>query len=214
MHLITDSLSFICTESHENWREACAFSTEQAWHKWPEHTLYCTLYSRFESHQCFYVYKYVDQKKRFGYHAGHQEVSRCHTRGESKEYIGHEARKHAYWLWNPGQTSPEIQNRDKCGHIKKNWFPPKILKRSLCILVTHCNRLVISFQAGWRAVRLCTSRRSSRSTPAGNTTGSLGLVHTTWDPSTTHTLCLSNQMLEACMLSVVQPFCRSCREKE
>ena len=63
MHLITDSLSFICTESRENWREACAFSTEQAWHKWLEHTLYCTLYSRFESHQCFYVYKYVDQKR-------------------------------------------------------------------------------------------------------------------------------------------------------
>ena len=35
---------------------------------------------------CIYMYKYVDQKS-LSCHAGHQEVSRCHTRDESEESI-------------------------------------------------------------------------------------------------------------------------------
>ena len=37
---------------------------------------------------CIYMYKYVDQKS-LSCHAGHQEVSRCHTRDESEESIAH-----------------------------------------------------------------------------------------------------------------------------
>ena len=43
-------------------------------------------------HLIFYAYtyvcKYVDQQQ-LGYHAGHQEASRYHTRGESEESITH-----------------------------------------------------------------------------------------------------------------------------
>ena len=40
---------------------------------------------------CINVHKYVDLKT-FGCHDGHQEVSRCHTRSESEEYIAHKPR--------------------------------------------------------------------------------------------------------------------------
>ena len=44
--------------------------------------------------------------------SGCQEVSRCHTRGESEEFIAcrrqsMQAQEDPLWLWNPGQTSPE-----------------------------------------------------------------------------------------------------------
>ena len=54
-----------------------------------------------------------------GCHAGCQEVSRCLTRGESEESIAcrwqsMQARDPS-WLWNPGETSPEVQNRGISG---------------------------------------------------------------------------------------------------
>ena len=59
---------------------------------------------------------------RAGCHAGCQEVSRCHTRGEPEESIVRRWQstqvRDPSWLWNPGQTSPEIQNRGNSGPQK------------------------------------------------------------------------------------------------
>ena len=35
------------------------------------------------------------------------------------------------WLWNPGQTSPEVQNRGISGPTKKDLCPTKILKKKV-----------------------------------------------------------------------------------
>ena len=45
--------------------------------------------------------------------AGHQEASRCCTKGESEESMGHrkENLQASTVFWNPGHTSPVVQNR-------------------------------------------------------------------------------------------------------
>ena len=63
--------------------------------------------------------------ERLGCHADHYTVSRCHTRGESEHYTGDKAGKRdPPWLWNPGQTSPEVQNKGISGST-----PQKIVMR-------------------------------------------------------------------------------------
>ena len=53
----------------------------------------------------------------------HQEVSRCSTRCESQESIMHRwwttQARDPPWLWNLGETSPEVQNRGISGHTKR-----------------------------------------------------------------------------------------------
>ena len=49
-------------------------------------------------------------------------VSRCYTRGESEDHTGEKACKvlrDPPWLWNPGQTSPEPQNRGISGPTRR-----------------------------------------------------------------------------------------------
>ena len=54
------------------------------------------------------------EPKRLGCHAGHEEVSRGYTRGESEECRwGRKQVKDLPWLWNPGQE--EVQNRGISG---------------------------------------------------------------------------------------------------
>ena len=80
-----------------------------------KNTLDRTINRRFKSLQCcMYMCKYVD-KKRLSFNIIHQKISRCHSRGESEESI--EYRRGSMkvrvppWPWNPGQMSPEVQNR-------------------------------------------------------------------------------------------------------
>ena len=51
------------------------------------------------------------------------KVSRCHTRVECEESIAggwwSTKTKDPHWLWNSGQTSPDIQNRGTSGPTKK-----------------------------------------------------------------------------------------------
>ena len=51
--------------------------------------------------------------KRFRWHAGYQEVSRCQTKGESEEYMVHKEQAcrqgNPPWFRNPEQSSPEVQ---------------------------------------------------------------------------------------------------------
>ena len=74
----------------------------------------------------------VRGSKRLRCHAGRQEVTRCHTIGESENPLRtrDEARKQGdpSWLWNPGQTTPEFKNRGISGP-KKDLCPPKIIKK-------------------------------------------------------------------------------------
>ena len=66
-------------------------------------------------------------------HAGHQEVSRYHTRGELAESI--ECRQESIqvrdppWLWNPGQRSPEVQNSGISNSTKRTFVVQKHFKK-------------------------------------------------------------------------------------
>ena len=75
--------------------------------------------------------KYVDQK-RSRHHAGHQEVSRCRTRGESEESIAcrrqsTQARGSTLAL-KSRQMSSEVQNRGISGSIKRTHILGKLKK--------------------------------------------------------------------------------------
>ena len=66
--------------------------------------------------------------------AGRQEVGMCSTRGGSEGmYITFASamriRQSPLWLWNPEETSPEIQNRGISGPPKGHVCPPKTLKK-------------------------------------------------------------------------------------
>ena len=60
--------------------------------------------NRFKSHQCLYLYKYVDQK--------------CWL-----PWRGSTQARNPPWHWNSGHTSPEVQNGYQLQH-KKSWWPP------------------------------------------------------------------------------------------
>ena len=66
--------------------------------------------------------------------AGHQEVSMCSTRsGSWGMYITFAStmriRQNPLWLWNPEETSPEIQNRGVSGPQKDMCVRQKLLKK-------------------------------------------------------------------------------------
>ena len=60
-------------------------------------------------------------------------VSRCRTRGESQEFMAHRWRsmqaRDPPWLWNPGETSSEVQNRGISGATKITHVLQKNLKK-------------------------------------------------------------------------------------
>ena len=60
------------------------------------------------------VCKYVDENGS-AVNADCQEVSRCHTKGESEKSIVHHQKstqvRDSPWPWNPGEMSPEVRNR-------------------------------------------------------------------------------------------------------
>ena len=57
----------------------------------------------------------VSRSKRFGSHAGRQEVNGCHTSGESDKSIPYTRKEAQDQLWNLGQMLPEVQNRSISG---------------------------------------------------------------------------------------------------
>ena len=77
---------------------------------------------------CTYVQ--VCGSKRLGCHISHQEVSRCCARVESEESIVCRwwsiQVRNSLWLWNPWQTSPEVQKRGISG-LTKNFKKKKNL---------------------------------------------------------------------------------------
>ena len=77
----------------------------------------------FKHHQCLWIGLQVCGLKRLHCHADHYTVSRCHHRGESEEYVTHRREnmqtRDLSWLWNPGQMSPEVQNRGISGSTKR-----------------------------------------------------------------------------------------------
>ena len=79
-------------------------------------------------HQCLWTCLQVSGSKNLGCHGDLYTVSRCCTRGESEDHTGEKARKKdPPWLWNIGQTSPEVQNRGISGPMKRTYVLPKIL---------------------------------------------------------------------------------------
>ena len=69
--------------------------------------------------------------KRLDWHADLYTVSRCHTRGESEDHKPESTQRNPPWLWNPEQTSPEVQNRGISGLMKRTYVLQKFfLKES------------------------------------------------------------------------------------
>ena len=68
-----------------------------------------------------------------GCHADLYTVSRCRTRGESQEFIARRWQstqaRDPPWLWNPGETSPEVQNRGISGPTKRTYVLQKFKKK-------------------------------------------------------------------------------------
>ena len=72
------------------------------------------------------VCKHVREPKRLGCNAGHLEVSRCCTSGESDEssacrWWSLQARDRP-WIWNPEQISLKVQNRGISGPTKRTFI--------------------------------------------------------------------------------------------
>ena len=84
--------------------------------------------------------------KRLGCHADLCTASRCRTRGESQEFIAcrwqsMQARDPP-WLWNPGQTSPEVQNiaisvPTKRTDVLQNFLKKKKIKKTFLRKVSY-----------------------------------------------------------------------------
>ena len=76
--------------------------------------------------------------KRFRWHAGCPEVSRCHTRGGFEESVVHRQQackqRNPPWFRNPGHTLSEVQNRVSVvaqkGLMSSKYFFKKIFKKS------------------------------------------------------------------------------------
>ena len=66
-------------------------------------------------------------------HADLYTVSRCCTRGESQEFMACRWQstqvRDPPWLWNPGETSSEVQNRGISGSTKRTHVLQKFLKK-------------------------------------------------------------------------------------
>ena len=76
-------------------------------------------------HQCLWTCLHVCGSKKIACHADLYIVSRCHTRGESQEssacrWQSTQARDPP-WLWNPGETLPEVKNRGISGPMKRTY---------------------------------------------------------------------------------------------
>ena len=83
-----------------------------------------------------------------GCHADLYTVNRCRTRGESQEFIARRWQRMQArdppWLWNPGETSSEVQNRGISGatkstkrtHVLQKCFKKKEI-RHVCMTVCH-----------------------------------------------------------------------------
>ena len=85
----------------------------------------------------------MDQKK-LGCHADLYTVSRCRTRGESDNHTSGKARKRdPPWLCNPGQTSPEVQNRGISGPTKRTYVLQKLKKGCLLLFKDRFGRYVL-----------------------------------------------------------------------
>ena len=78
----------------------------------------------------YLCYKHV--RNVAGCHADLYTVSRCRTRDESQEFMAcrwqSTQARDPPWLWNPVETSSEVQNRGYQWPHKKDSCPPKILK--------------------------------------------------------------------------------------
>ena len=81
--------------------------------------------------QCLWTHLQICGSKRLCYHSDLCTVSRCHTRGESEDHLSEKAcKRDPSWLWNPGQTSLEVQNRSISGSTKWTYVLPKNKKTS------------------------------------------------------------------------------------
>ena len=91
-------------------------------------------------HQCLQTHLQVCGLKRLGCHADLYTVSRCHTRGEKKSMQARDPP----WLWNPGKTLPEVQNRGISGLTKRTCvlqkFKKKKKKKIQCTIINNGER--------------------------------------------------------------------------
>ena len=97
-------------------------------------------------------------------------VKRCRTRGASEESIASRWQsmqaRDPPWLWNPGQTSSEVQNRGISGpskrtHVLLNFFFKKdmnFILRQIYVFLQWCCRFIVftpkGLCTGWEPLKL------------------------------------------------------------
>ena len=95
-----------------------------------QRTLCYTLCPRFKSHQCLFFFSC---RSTFSCHASCQEVSRCHTRGESEESIAHRQwnmqARDSSWPWNPRADVTRCPKQGYEWPHKKDLCPQKLFKK-------------------------------------------------------------------------------------
>ena len=57
-------------------------------------------------------------------------------------------RRASSWLWNPGQTSPEVQNRDMSGLTKRTYVLQNFKKKLRCMQQNLCQFSIYIHQSG------------------------------------------------------------------
>ena len=88
---------------------------------------------------CFYLKMYLGYQN--ACHANYQEIGRCDPRGECKKSVmcrQWSQERDPLWLWNPGQTWPEVQNMYQWSTAETNTLQ-NILNRRTVIKVDGQN---------------------------------------------------------------------------
>ena len=87
------------------------------------------------------------------------------------------------WLWNPGQTSPEVQNRDISGPIKRTYVLQKLKKMFKVSSTIHAETFKNRNFTLYKAHTTCTWSRSRHLVGAAQ--GKWNLRGCLWQPSFT-----------------------------
>ena len=109
------------------WNFEMCLPADLYWLRRLECALCHTLNTGVKSHQ--FLNTQVCWSKRLRFNVGCQEVSRYHTRGESKEYCTQV--RDPPWFWKPRKMSPEVQNRG-INSPTKGLISSKKFKKKMC----------------------------------------------------------------------------------
>ena len=160
INLNPNKVSQKCKKSHEikskqnkenvmNFGKKLQLNPQPEWSNGTQHCAHCTDGHGFESltstNACGHVYKYVDQK---GSAAMLTSIQSAGVTSEVNLKITHVRKcgRDPPWLWNPGQTSPEVQNRGTSGPTKRTYVLQIFKKQKAAIEKTFYDQQRITKQ--------------------------------------------------------------------